>query len=203
MKSRFLVSSFGLLSALPSFGAIGVVESTGQFTINSTTVYLSPIPGSTSNTNLDGYNLGTFNPTAGDTLTLSNWYLENYAWNSGGTGTFDNNWIDGGTNTATLILSINSITNNQALSHASASGNNHFWNNSPDSVNLLSGLSNGTYTLSVSVNYTFNQWNGSQTIVNTSANNGPASATFTVIPEPSAALLGGLGVMALLRRRRF
>ena len=28
------------------------------------------------------------------------------------------------------------------------------------------------------------------------------TATFTLVPEPSAALLGGLGVLALLRRRR-
>lgn len=31
---------------------------------------------------------------------------------------------------------------------------------------------------------------------------GPANMQFTVVPEPSAALLGGLGILALLRRRR-
>lgn len=31
---------------------------------------------------------------------------------------------------------------------------------------------------------------------------GPANMQFTVVPEPSAALLGGLGVLCLLRRRR-
>lgn len=202
MKLRVIVPALGLLSAVSSFGAIGVVESTGQFTVNASTVYLSPIPGSTSNANLNGYNLGNFNPAVGDSLLLSNWYLENYAYNSGGTGTFDNNWIDGGSNSATLILSINSVSNNQTLSHASQSGNNHFWNNTPDSVDLLSGLSPGSYSLSVSVTYTFNQWDGSQTIVNTSTNNGPATATFTVVPEPTSGALGLIGAALLLRRRR-
>jgi hypothetical protein len=31
----------------------------------------------------------------------------------------------------------------------------------------------------------------------------PSTLSYTIIPEPSAALLGGLGVLALLRRRRF
>lgn len=182
--------------------AIGVVESTGQFLVNSSTVYLSPVPGSTGNANLNGHNFGTFNPGAGDTLVLSNWYFENYAYNSGGTGTFDNNWIDGGTNTATLVLGINSNNNNQVLTHGSQSGNNHFWNNSPDTVNLLSGLSNGSYTVTVSVSYTFNQWTGSQTLVNPSNGNGLSVASFTVVPEPSSALLGLFGSLLLLRRRR-
>lgn len=202
MKLINAVSAAMCMTVGISFGAIGVVESTGQFTVNASTIFLSPIPGSSSNTDLNSYNFGTFNPSSGDTLTLANWYLENYAFNSGGTGTFDNNWIDGGSNSATLVLSVAGVSNDQALTHSSQSGNNHFWNNSPDEVNLLSGLTNGTYTLSVSVSYTFNQWTGDQTIVNTSTGNGPASATFTVVPEPSSAALGLLGAGLLLRRRR-
>lgn len=202
MKLKGLILAVAAIATGVSSGAIGVVESTGQFTVNSSTIYLSPIPGSTSNADLDEYDFGTFDPGAGDTLVLQNWFFENYAWNSGGTGQFDDNWIDGGSNTATLVLGINSVSNNQPLTHGSQSGSNHFWNNSPETVNLLAGLPNGTYTLSVSVSYTYNQWDGSQTIVHTSENNGPATATFTVIPEPTAALLGSLGAFALLRRRR-
>lgn len=178
-----------------SFGATGVVESTGQFQINSSTSYLSSI-GALGNSRLDGYNLGTFNPSQGDSLVISNWYFENYAYNGG----IGNNWING-SNTATLNLSINSVSNNQTLTYASQSGNNHFWNNSPDSVNLLSGLSNGVYTLVTSVTYTFNEWTGTTNVL-TSSNNGVATSTFTVVPEPASALLGAISTLFLLRRRR-
>jgi MYXO-CTERM domain-containing protein len=201
MKLKFVIAMVASMTVATSFGAIGVVESTGQFTVNSSTIFRSPIPGSTSNLGLNGYDFGTFDPSVGDSLTLTNWYLENYAYNSGGTGTFDNNWVTNG-NSATLILSIDSVSNNQPLAYLSSSGNNHFWSNSPDSVNLLTGLSNGSHTLSVSISYTFNQWDGSQTIVNTSTVNGPATATFTVVPEPASAALGLLGALLILRRRR-
>ena len=185
-----------MLSTGISHAATGVVESTGQFQVNSSTAYLSSV-GALSNTRLNGYNFGTFNPTVGDSLVLSNWYFENYAYNGG----IGNNWLDGA-NTATLNLSINSVSNNQSLTQTSVSGNNRFWNNSPDSVNLLSGLSNGVYTLVTSVTYTFNDWNGSNTTVLTSSNNGVATATFTVVPEPATSLLAALGTLLLFRRRK-
>lgn len=203
MKLRHLVvASTLIITGETSFGAIGIAQSTGQFTVNSSTSYLSPVAGSTGNPNLNGYDFGTFNPTAGDSLVLANWYLENYAYNSGGTGTFDDNWITG-SSSATLVLSIDSVVNNQQLTYLSQSGNNHFWNNTPDTVNLLDGLGNGVHTLTVSISYTFNQWDGSQAIVNTTTNNSPASATFTVVPEPASAMLGLIGSILLLRRRRF
>ncbi len=201
MKLRNLIAASTMIAGGTSFGAIGIAESTGQFTVNSSTVYLSPIPGPTSNPDLNGYNFGTFDPTAGDSLVLANWYLENYAYDSGGTGPFDNNWITSA-NTATLVLTIDSIANNQSLTYVSQTGNNHFWNNSPDTVNLLTGLDAGVHTLSVSISYSFNQWDGSQVIVNTVDNTSPATATFTVVPEPASALLGLLGSLLLLRRRK-
>ena len=179
-----------------SFGATGVVESTGEFQINSSTSYFSSI-GALGNTRLDGYNFGTFDISAGDSLWLSNWYFENYAYNGG----LGDNWITS-SNTATLNLTINSVSNNQTLTYSSQSGNNHFWNNSPDSINLLSGLSNGVYTMVTSVTYTYNDWNGSSTTVLTSSNNGVATSTFTVVPEPTSALLGAFSTLFLLRRRR-
>ena len=178
-----------------SFGATGVVESTGEFQINSSTSYLSSI-GALSNTRLDGYNFGTFDISAGNSLWLSNWFFENYAYNGG----LGDNWLDGN-NTATLNLSINSVSNNQTLTQVSVSGNNRTWNNSPDSINLLSGLSNGVYTMVTSVTYTFNEWTGTTNVL-TSSNNGVATSTFTVVPEPASTLLGSIGAIFLLRRRR-
>jgi hypothetical protein len=54
------------------------------------------------------------------------------------------------------------------------------------------GVASGT-----SPTYTF-------TSANTTATNlaGIAGASFHVVPEPRAALLGGLGLLALMRRRR-
>lgn len=182
-----------------SHGAIGVVESTGEFQIKGVTTYISPIPNvGSANPALDGYNLGTFNPGVGDTLVLSNWYFENYAYNA---GLGSDNWLSG-ESTATLNLSINSVTNNQTLTQVGVFGNNRTWNNTPDSVNLLAGLSNGVYTFATSVSYTYNDWNGSNTSVLTSNNNGPATATFTVVPEPASSTLGLVGAVLLLRRRR-
>ena len=192
-----------LIGLLAGFGtkamaATGVVESTGQFLVNSTAVYLSPVPGSTSNANLNGHDFGSFDPVT-DTFELTNWFLENYAYNA---GPGSDHWITG-SNTATLLLSIGLNQNDQALGYASGSGSNHFWNNVTNGpVNLLDGLGNGTYTLEVSVTYTHNNWDGSSASELTSTGNSVATATFTVIPEPTAALLGSLGLLALLRRRR-
>lgn len=69
------------------------------------------------------------------------------------------------------------------------------------SGNVLSGLTAGNYTLEVYSEISTNSVDAPATIAN---NNGGANykASFTVVPEPSSALLGGLGAIALLRRRR-
>lgn len=78
-------------------------------------------------------------------------------------------------------------------------------NSNPDpieiSTNVLSGLTNGNYTLEVYSQITTNGTNAASTIANNNSNNN-FQASFSVVPEPSAALLGGLGALILLRRRR-
>lgn len=69
------------------------------------------------------------------------------------------------------------------------------------STNVLSGLTPGNYTLEVYSEISTNGVNASPTIGNVNGGNN-YKASFTVIPEPSAALLGGIGMLALLRRRR-
>ena len=67
--------------------------------------------------------------------------------------------------------------------------------------NVLNGLGAGSYTLSVWSRITTNGTDAPTEIFN---NRGGANynATFTVVPEPSVALLGGLGILGILRRRR-
>lgn len=86
-------------------------------------------------------------------------------------------------------------------------GNDRFWSISSATQNVLTN--NGIGNLGVG-NYTFQAyWEGYTNGTNTAGNifqsnsGNNYTASFTVVPEPSAALLGGLGMMALLRRRRF
>lgn len=69
------------------------------------------------------------------------------------------------------------------------------------SNNVFAGLINGTYTLELYSMITTNGVNEASSIFN---NNGGANykATFTLVPEPSRALLLGFGFVGLVLRRR-
>lgn len=85
-------------------------------------------------------------------------------------------------------------------------------------INLLAGISTPPYpttqTYAIDIIHKAGAWEGGsnfERLANVNnANPGSTSwgvtdaftATFTVVPEPSAALLGGIGMLALLRRRR-
>jgi hypothetical protein len=80
--------------------------------------------------------------------------------------------------------------------------NDDTWTRTDGTVNILSGLANGNYTIQL---YTESYTNGVNTAGNIfgfTAGAGNPTATFSVIPEPSAAALGLLGTTILLRRRR-
>lgn len=70
------------------------------------------------------------------------------------------------------------------------------------SGNVFTGLLNGTYTLEVYSQITTDGGDGSPLVLYT--NNGGANfkATFTLVPEPSRALLLGFGAASLAFRRR-
>jgi hypothetical protein len=152
-----------------------------------------------------GPSLGTFNIANGDALTL----------NGGEEVTYKGPLYEGSANVsgADLFYSINAsgfadapLTFNQDLINGSTNYNygsdNQRWYIDSLGVNVLSGLSNGTYTLSVYFRDS-NSDDGNDYVSNSSNN---YNATFTVVPEPSTLMMlmssSVFGSFYLLRRRR-
>ena len=151
-------------------------------------------------TSIQGLDLGSFNPSAGQTLTL-NGFEANTFQNSGANvyQTFGAWAVTPQGTTATTF-------NTGEIGFNNASGNlNKKFNNTLFGVNLLSGLSNGTYTLSLYqyANASFN--NGSPYQIYDSRDGANYTATFTVVPEPSTYAAGALAfaAIAFMQRRRF
>ena len=93
------------------------------------------------------------------------------------------------------------------MRNSATNGNNKNWDLAAlgVSINLLDGLSgNGTYNLSWTIDWTYNQWSGSAVVVGSTQSTSGGNATFSTIPEPSSSLLMGLGLagLAVLRRVR-
>ena len=205
--TRTYISSFCVLASLTAaaHAGYGVVEATGAFQLpggNSLT-YVSEV-GAAYNPTIQGYNFGSVDALAGQTLLLQNWYFENYAYN-GGAGS--NNWLSDSSN-ATLRMvisqgatqvSLTDFTLNQVLT----TGNNRFWQLALLSrgTNVAAGLANGSYSVSYEVNYTYNIWDGSSASVG-SASTGASTGTFTVVPAPGALALLGLAGLVGARKRR-
>jgi hypothetical protein len=206
------VASIALTSA--SFAEVGVNETTGAFSINAGgNVFISAVGGG-ANPRWSGYDFGDFDLTVPNTLTLQNFYFENYAYN-GGTippgGSFNDNWLSD-ESTATLTIYRNgSNIYSTALRQSNVSGSNRNWDISAQgvSINLLDGITTtGTYTFGFIVDWTYNQWTGSEVLVGSTqaVPGGDASLEITAVPEPSTyALLAlaaaGLGAHVVRRRR--
>lgn len=193
-------------------GDVGVVESTGAlFLDGASTTYLSTVGGG-DNPRWSGFDLGEFDVTAGDTLALTNFYFENYAYNGGSVppgGQYNDNWLDG-TSTATFkLFRDNSLLYEKAMRQAAVSGNNRNWDLEAAgvSVNILDGLTApGSHSLSWTIDWSYNQWSGSAVVVGSTQSTSGGVATFAIVPEPSVVALlavsGGAGALALRRRRR-
>ena len=88
------------------------------------------------------------------------------------------------------------------------SGNNRSWDLgvNPTAINLLAGLDGSgspiTRSLSWTIDWTFNQWTGSESVVSATSTSG-GDMTFQTVPEPSTGMLMGLGVAGLFIVRRF
>lgn len=192
MKLPNLIAICGLVSVTVASAATGIFESYGILKINSSTNTYYDMQAVTANPDFQGANLGTFNATVGNTLTLAGAEIKTWKDNGGDVtgGKFDYRvYQTGDTPGAFSEITLNWVAN--------LAGSDQKWDNTTANINLLTGLANGNYTLEVYAYATSNQGNPV-------SNNGGANykATFTVIPEPTAALLGGLGLLGLLRRRR-
>ena len=93
-------------------------------------------------------------------------------------------------------------SNTYGLNQSGVSGNNRFWELSVPArnTNLAAGLANGSYSVSFTTTYNFNQYNGGTSQVNGTTTT--STGTFTVVPAPGAlALLGVAGVIGARKRR--
>ena len=202
-----LLSAALLGGATSAQAASGIFGTGAVFTTNgSLTLYQSTLLGdgrhapqgaspTVVSSGFDGLDLGTFDPGAGNTLVL----------NGGGILTFKNGPDDvfGGEVFYSIdgapFASLTTLAFNQDL----GSGDQR-WYSDGSSVDVLSGLSNGSHTIAVRYESPFNFGTHQSGAPGSVGNNSPTpyQATFEVIPEPSTSLLGALGGLLLLRRRR-
>jgi hypothetical protein len=185
------------LYALNNGGTTRLTPLGSSAVLNQTSWLSSPESGSGPT-----FSLGTFNPGAGDTLDLQGASMLTYQGGGAtvGTAVYLNYRISplsgplsswpGGT-----LLGLNE-------SNVAGNSGDTRWSNESISINLLNGLSPGTYILGT---YGYaSSTVGDQYVSNGGLNYG---ATFTVVatPEPATMALAGLGGLAttlLLRRRQ-
>ena len=135
---------------------------------------------SSSNLTIKGFEYKTFNDNS-SSVTFANLYYRIFPTGSP-TGSF---------------------TQIQTNTPISASGNNKTWQVTNGSTNLLSGLSNGNYTMEIYTESYTNAVNTAGNIFGFASGTNP-TATFTVVPEPEtwALLAGSLTILVIFRRRR-
>lgn len=195
-----------LAASTPAFAASGIFGTAVVLGVNGTkTLYATtllndsrhtPINVTTPTLVLGGLpgNLGTFNLALGNSLTLMGGEVLTFKNGSDNvTGATIRYRINGGAfSSFGLVFNQNNVNG--------ANGDQR-WYGEGANVNILSGLNNGTHTLEVFYEAPFTFTGGSGTHV---VNNGTFNyaTTFTLVPEPSCAVLGSIGLLALLRRRR-
>lgn len=200
MKS-LLTSLSLMLFASAASAATGVFGSYLQINTGSTAVYELQDYAAPNLTDFSGLDLGDF--TTGSTLQISNASLLTFK-NGGGnvTGaTLFYRVYSGSPSTFTsAVLNFGADAPNTDLGGSSfgGSGDQEWRGLAGGNINLLSGItSNGTYSVEVYLQAFTNEGDRF-------SNNGGSNfiATFDVVPEPSKALFGMLGLFGLFLRRR-
>lgn len=193
MKLRNFIAALVLIGAGNASATCGIFESYGIIKINASSNVYYDMQAVTVNPDFQGANFGTFNTTVGNTLVLNGGEIKTFKNGSSDVtaGKFDYRIY--------LVGATPGSFNELNLGFNSNLGppGDQKWDNTGANVNLLSGLSNGNYTLEVFAKALTNEGDRF-------SNNGGANfiANFSVVPEPTSAALGLLGSALLLRRRR-
>jgi hypothetical protein len=210
MKHKLITALALLASANFATAATGIYG--GYLTIGGTKYKSSSSYGGTEAT-FNGANLGT--QSAGGTLNLTQ--FETLAFADSGHSTFEFafayrirlNSLPTSTNPADYAFV---SANNGGSPHGVSIGGNNEKAEWTGSVNLLTGLSNGNYAIDIV--HKAGAWEGGSNFERLANINStqpgstswgsisPFSANFTVVPETTTSLLGALGTLILLRRRR-
>jgi len=191
---------FGLLvlvySPSTAPGATGIFGSYVELTTNGAPTWygLSETP-TASTVDFHGLDLGAFNP-ATDSLSLTNGQVNTFKSGSGNVTSADifyQIYLTGGTkpgfSNRTLGFGANSTYEDAGEVNITGSGDQKWETFTASTVDILSGLSNGNYSIEV---YARASTNEGERFHNNAPPGSNYIATFTAVPEPSAFLFGGL-----------
>ncbi|MEM7452903.1 MAG: PEP-CTERM sorting domain-containing protein [Planctomycetota bacterium] len=191
-------------AALGFFGSYIFMDANGSFQIYDLTA-----PGgarASDPTDFDGFNLGSFNPAAGNTLAISG--AEGLTFKNGSSDVFGANLnysvVPTGGSHAFSEVAIGFTSNasfNDAAGTSYGGSGDQKWSDSGAwaPIDILGSLSNGTYEIQVFLRGTSNEGDFFHNNAPTFAN---YTATFSVIPEPTTLVMFGSAALCLLRRRR-
>ncbi|MEM9237799.1 MAG: PEP-CTERM sorting domain-containing protein [Verrucomicrobiota bacterium] len=210
MKLTHSIIVVALAASASANATTGIFGSYAEITTTSSTIYVAQSYGG-SNPSFDGANFGSF--TVADTLALTNASAVTFKnGDSSNTGSdvfgaeiqwrvFKNGDTPGGFTTIGLDFEANATATDIGGQTFSGGGDQEWRDFSGGgSADLIAAATagNGDYTVEIFFRSTNN---GTE---DTFSNNGGSNYTaqFTLVPEPSVALLGGIGLLGLLRRRR-
>ena len=202
MKTKCIALGALLIPSI-SHGATGVFGSYLEIFTTSGTVYVAQ-QYTGSNPSFNGANLGTFDLT--DDLSISRASLLTWKSDEGGVGdvtgaeiqyrVYPTSGSPGSFTTVALGFGSNAPSTDLG-GNGFGGGGDQEWRSTINVDLMAAAGGTGDYTVEVFYRAFTNEGDRF-------SNNGGANytATFSIIPEPSTALLGGLGMLALLRRRR-